>query len=465
MSVKRILVIDDERPLLETLEMFLVERGFAVRSTVSATEGLKECKAFDPHVIILDIRLPDMNGLDVLQELIRNGRKNIIIITAFHDMDITIKAIKLGAFEYIPKPIDVEELDRVIDKALKSLNSGRTAEDVSVDPSLSYEEGKIIGKSRGMKEIFKAIGVLSENRVTVLIEGETGTGKELIARAIHCNSPYRGHPFQPINCSAIVGTLLESELFGHEKGAFTGASSSKRGKFELAGEGTIFLDEIGEIPFELQSKLLRFLQEKEFERLGGEKKIKSNARIIAATNTDLWKLVQAGSFREDLYYRLSVANIKVPPLRDRKSDIPLLVEHILRKINHDLGKDVRKIEEKALKRIMEYDWPGNVREIENLLTQAAINTQGEIILEEAIIPMLGEKLQSHQNQFQNHQIQKDLLNNNKQKLKDIEKEHIIEVLNRTHWHLGKACELLGISRPTLRHKIRAYEISSDPHTT
>ena len=457
MKVKRILIIDDEQPLLETLEMYLIEKGFSVRCAVSAIEGLKECNIFEPHVIILDIRLPDMNGLDVLQELIRNGWKNIIIITAFHDMDITIKAIKHGAFDYIPKPIDVEELDRVIDKALKSLNSCRMVEDVSIDPSLPYEEHKIIGKSRGMKEIFKAIGILSENRVTVLIEGETGTGKELIARAIHCNSPYREHPFQPINCSTIVGTLLESELFGHEKGAFTSASSSKKGKFELAGQGTIFLDEIGEIPFELQSKLLRFLQEKEFERLGGEKKIKSNARIIAATNKDLWKLVQAGSFREDLYYRLSVATIKVPPLRERKSDLPLLVEHILRKINHDLGKGLKKVEQEALKRIMEYDWPGNVRELENLLTHVAINTQGEVIFEETITPMLGEK-------FQNHQNQKEALNN-KQKLKDIEKEHITEVLNRTHWHLGKACELLGISRPTLRHKIRAYEISSNPHTT
>jgi two-component system response regulator AtoC len=457
MKAKRILIIDDERPLLETLEMFLTEKGYTTRCAISATEGLKQCTVFDPHVIILDIRLPDMNGLEVLQELIRNGRKNIIIITAFHDMDITIKAMKLGAFDYIPKPIDVEELDRVIDKALKSSTSIRTTEAVSIDPSLSFVEGKIVGKSRGMKEIFKAIGVLSENRVTVLIEGETGTGKELIARAIHCNSPYREHPFQPINCSAIVGTLLESELFGHEKGAFTSASSQKKGKFELAGQGTIFLDEIGEIPFELQSKLLRFLQEKEFERLGGEKKIKSNARIITATNKDLWNLVQAGSFREDLYYRLNVATIKVPPLRERKSDIPLLVEHILRKINHDLGKGVRKIEEKALKKIVEYDWPGNVREIENLLTQVVINTQGEVIFEEAITPFLGQK--NH-----NHQSQKDAPNKN-QSLKDIEKEHIIEVLNHTHWHLGKACELLGISRPTLRHKIRAYEISSNPHTT
>ncbi|HUL30025.1 MAG TPA: sigma-54 dependent transcriptional regulator [Thermodesulfobacteriota bacterium] len=285
------------------------------------------------------------------------------------------------------------------------------------------------------------------------MEGETGTGKELIARAIHCNSPYREQPFQAINCSTLVGTLLESELFGHEKGAFTGASSSKKGKFELAGQGTIFLDEIGEIPFELQSKLLRFLQEKEFERLGGEKKIKSNARIITATNKDLWKLVQAGSFREDLYYRLNVATIQVPPLRERKSDIPLLVEHILRKINGELGKGIKKVEEEALRRIMEYDWPGNVREIENVLTHVAINTQGEVILGEAIAPLLGPKVPIHQNP-------KEVSNRN-QRLKDIEKEHIIEVLNHTRWHLGKACELLGISRPTLRHKLKAYEISSN----
>jgi two-component system response regulator AtoC len=457
MKAKRILIIDDERPLLETLEMFLTEKGYAVMCAMSASEGLNQCNLFDPHVIILDIRLPDMNGLEVLQELIRNGRKNIIIITAFHDMDITIKAVKLGAMDYIPKPIDVEELERVIGKALKSSSPGQKAGVISIDLFLPFIEGEIIGKSREMKEIFKAIGILSENRVTVLIEGETGTGKELIARAIHCNSPYREQPFQAIDCSTIVGTLLESELFGHEKGAFTDASSSKKGKFELAGQGTIFLDEIGEIPFELQSKLLRFLQEKEFERLGGEKKIRSNARIITATNKGLWNLVQAGSFREDLYYRLNVATIKVPPLRERKSDIPLLVEHILRKINHELGKGVRKVEEEALNRIIEYDWPGNIREIENVLTHVAINTQGEVIFEEAIAPLLGQKIHIHQNP-------KDVPNKN-QSLKDIEKEHIIEVLNHTHWHLGKACELLGISRPTLRNKIRAYEISSTPHTT
>jgi two-component system response regulator AtoC len=450
MKTNKILLIDDEQSLLESLEMFLTEKGYAVACAPSAAEGLRLCRVFNPQVIILDIRLPDMDGLEVLKELIRQGRKNIVIITAFHDMDITIKAVKYGAFDYIPKPIDIEELERVITKALKSLGPARAAA-LSVDPALTYREGEIIGQCRGMKEIFKTIGVLSENRITVLIEGETGTGKELIARAIHFNSIYKGHPFRAIDCSTFVGPLLISELFGHEKGAFTGASSSKKGKFELAGEGTIFLDEIGEIPFELQSKLLRFLQEKEFERLGGEKKIKSNARVIAATNEDLWKMVQNGTFREDLYYRLNVAAIKVPPLRERRSDLPLLVIYILKKINYELGKDIRKVEEEALKRLLEYDWPGNVRELENVLTHVAVNTRGETILEELITPLLGKKLPNpHQSKDKPSY---------KQSLENIEKEYILGILNRTHWHLGKTCELLGISRPTLRQKLKIYRMS------
>jgi two-component system response regulator AtoC len=456
-KAKKILIIDDERSLLESLEMFLSEKGYDVQSAQDASEGLRQGRLFDPQVIILDIRLPDMNGLDVLQEFIRQGRKHIVIITAFHDMDITIKAMKLGAFDYIPKPIDVEELERVIDKALKSESSSRTAEMVWIDPSIPFVPGKIIGKSKEMKEIFKTIGVLSENRVTVLIEGETGTGKELIARAIHNNSPFQEHPFQVINCSTIVGTLLESELFGHEKGSFTGASASKKGKFELAGLGSIFLDEIGEVPYEIQAKLLRFLQEKEFERLGGEKRIKSNARVIAATNRNLWEMVQKGTFREDLYYRLNVAAIKVPPLRNRKKDIPLLVDHIIIKINAELSKGIRKVEGAALERMMEYDWPGNVRELENVITHGVISSQGDIILEELITPLLGKKT--------GIPLYSSEPNEKKQNLKDLEKEYIVDILNRTHWHLGKTCELLGISRPTLRQKLKAYGLSADHQKT
>ncbi len=448
MKTKRILIIDDEKPLLESLEMFLTEKEYSVRCVTTAKEGIRQCAAFDPHVIVLDIRLPDMNGLDVLQELIHTGRRNIIIITAFHDMDTTIKAVKFGAFDYIPKPIDVEELDSAIEKALKISTSKQTKNTVPLGPSSAYIEGKIIGKSKGMKDIFKAIGVLSGNRVIVLIEGETGTGKELIARAIHHNSSFKEHPFRAINCSTIVGNLLESELFGHEKGAFTGASRAKKGKFELAGQGTIFLDEIGEVPFELQSKLLRFLQEKEYERLGGEKKIKSDARVIAATNKDLKQMVEKGLFREDLYYRLNVATIKVPPLRERTADIPLLVEYLLEKINREIKKDVHRIEESALKRMMEYEWPGNVRELENVLTHAVVNTQGDVVFEESITPLLEKKPDNHINFRETMDVDHSL--------KDIEKDHIISVLNKTHWHLGQACELLGITRPTLRHKLKMY---------
>jgi two-component system response regulator AtoC len=451
---KRILIIDDELSLLESLEMYLQEKGYAVACAQSAVEGLNQCRRFDPQVIILDIRLPDGNGLEVLRQLTRLGRKNIIIITAFHDMDMTIEAMKGGAFEYLPKPIDVEELEQAVAKALQSVRRPAASRKPGLDRETVYVPGKVIGQHTTMKEIFKTVGMLSENRVTVLIEGETGTGKELIAKAVHYNSRYREHPFQAIDCSTIVGNLLESELFGHEKGAFTGASGSKRGKFELAGQGTIFLDEIGEIPFPLQAKMLRFLQEKEFERLGGERKLTSRARVIAATNRDLWSMVKRGAFREDLYYRLNVAVIRIPPLRERKTDIPLLIEYILGKINRELGTGIRRVEEGALKRMTAYSWPGNVRELENTLTQAAINTRGEVVLEEMVRPLLGKNPAGDPPARD--------AGARDQSLKDIEKEHILETLRRTRWHLGQACALLGISRPTLRSKLREYALSPPP---
>ncbi|OPY76402.1 MAG: Nitrogen regulation protein NR(I) [Syntrophorhabdus sp. PtaU1.Bin058] len=455
MKKKKILIIDDEQSLLESLEMFLSEKGYDVCCAISANEGIEKNASFGPDIVILDIRLPDKNGLDVLRELMqKHNEKNIIIITAFHDMETTITAMKLGACEYIPKPIDIEELENAIDRALKVGSLKHSADAISLDPSSIYEKGKIIGKSKVMKEIFKSIGLLSENTVTVLIEGETGTGKELIARAIHYHSPYMDQPFLAINCSAIVGTLLESELFGHERGSFTGAIASKKGKFELAGDGTIFLDEVSEIPFELQAKLLRFLQEKEFEHVGGERNLKSNARVIAATNKDLRKMVRDGSFREDLYYRLSVATIEVPPLRERKSDIPLLVEYILRKINAELHRNIKKVEEKAVSRLINYDWPGNVRELENILTRAAITTQGEVTLDEFISPLLGKEDKTTG--------KKDIMS--LLSLQEIEREHILKVLSHTRWHLGNTCKLLGISRPTLRQKLKEYGISIHPYS-
>ena len=448
---KKILIVDDERSLLETLDMYFTEKGYHVSCAMTAADAVAKNISFRPDVIILDIRLPDKNGLEVLKEFHESAHKNnVIMITAFHDMDTTIKAMKYGACEYIPKPIDIEELEQAVGRAARTGAAIPGADAIPLDPFLFYEKGKIIGKSRAMKEIFKAIGILSENKVTVLIEGQTGTGKEMIAQAIHYHSPAKDAPFLAINCSSIVGTLLESELFGHERGSFTGAIATKKGKFELAGEGTIFLDEVSEIPFELQAKLLRFLQEKEFEHVGGEKSLKSEARVIAATNRDLWQMVKDGTFREDLFYRLSVAMIKVPPLKDRKSDIPLLIHYLLKKINAELHHSIKRVEERAMEELRDYHWPGNVRELENALTRGVIATPGEVILAESIVTLL-EKRPPAEGHKKDHP--------RSMSLQDVEREHILRVLEHTGWHFGKACDVLGITRPTLRQKLKEYNIT------
>jgi len=293
-----------------------------------------------PDLVILDIRLPDVDGFTVLEDL-REEEENVkvIMITAYHDMDSTIKAMKGGAFDYIHKPINVEELDMAIRKALKTLEMEKKISGLLNEPSRSFKVGDIIGNNKEMKEIFKTIGVVSQSRTTVLIEGESGTGKELIAKVIH-NNTAPDEPYIAVNCSAIVETLLESELFGHEKGSFTGAVVRKLGKFELARYGTVFLDEISEMSVNLQAKLLRVLQEMDFERVGGKDSIKVNARIITATNKDLKVMVKEGKFRDDLYYRLNIVSIRIPPLRERREDIIALVDYLLAKINRELHKKV-----------------------------------------------------------------------------------------------------------------------------
>lgn len=442
-----VLIVDDEPSLLESLELYFRERHYAVACARSISEAEIMISLVKPKVILLDVRLPDGNGLDALRKIKdKSVDCGVIVMTAFHDLETTVNAFKLGACEYVAKPIDVEELERAINRVLeRHLSAGPQRAPQSLD---SYVEGKIVGKSRAMQEICKAIAKLSQTRVTVLIEGETGTGKELIARAIHYHSPARDRPFVAVNCCAIVGTLLESELFGHERGAFTGAIRTKRGIVEIAGEGTIFLDEISELPLDLQAKLLRFIQEKEFQRVGGEKIIKSNARVIAATNRDLRRMVSEGRFREDLYYRLSVATIKVPPLRERVCDIPLLVDYLLRKINYHLGTQIRGVDEGAMEKLMGYPWPGNVRELENVLTKAALSCQGDVILKDDIVGLL--------------QHWDDLPSEGwKRSLSDVERAHILDVLNHTNWHLGRACEILQISRPTLRAKIKKYGLSRE----
>lgn len=442
----KILIIDDERPIRETLEMVLLEKGHHVASAEDGPGGLDAFRRERPEVVILDIRLPGINGMEVLQKIKEQDKDiDVIMITAYHDMDTTIQAMKAGAYEYIHKPIDADELEIAIDKLAENLKLKGHMEDLAKEISEEYNPDDIVGKSRAMQGIFKTIGMISESKATVLIQGESGTGKEMIAKTIHYNSPCRKDPFTPVNCSAIVETLLESELFGHERGAFTGAAFRKKGKIEQAGSGTLLLDEVGEIPLGIQVKLLRYLQEKEYERVGGEERLRSDARIIASTNRDLRSMVAEKRFRDDLYFRLKVVEIHVPPLRERKEDIPLLVEHLLNKANSEFQKKVTQIPRGVLDALMHYRWPGNIRELENLLRRAVVLCKGNVLLPEYLPDLFIE----HQAPQGSTVIKP---------LEHLEREHVRRVLEMTGWNKGRTCELLGISRPTLREKIRKYKL-------
>ncbi|HBJ75808.1 MAG TPA: Fis family transcriptional regulator, partial [Syntrophaceae bacterium] len=374
-----ILVIDDDESIVETLDLYLTEEGYTVRTALTGTDGLNKYVQEAADVVILDIRLPDVDGFAVLEDLKEeNENVKVIMITAFHDMETTINAMKGGAFDYIHKPVNVDELDLAIKKALKSLEMEKKIDGLLMEPSRNFRVGDIIGTGNEMREIFKTIGTVSQSRATVLIQGESGTGKELIAKVIH-NNTSPDEPFIAVNCSAIVETLLESELFGHEKGSFTGAVARKLGKFELARFGTVFLDEISEMSVNLQAKLLRVLQEMEFERVGGKDTVKVHARIMAATNKDLRGMVKEGKFRDDLYYRLNIVAINLPPLRSRRQDIAPLIDYLLSKINLDLHKKIVGVSGEVMEKFMNYVWPGNIRELENLLVRACVVAKGQVL--------------------------------------------------------------------------------------
>lgn len=447
-----VLVIDDQPSILESMEMFFTLRGWDVYTAINGTEGLQLAQEVRPSLVMLDIRLPGMSGLDVLKHLRAHlPETHVIMITAYQSMDSTIQAIKLGAFDYIHKPIDINEIGSAIHR-LEQISAAGDQADADVMHETDAVDGskpQIIARSRVMKEVFKTIALVSESRVTVLIQGESGTGKELIARSVHHNGPWSEEPFTVMDCSTFVDTLMESELFGYEKGAFTGADMTRQGRLEMTGYGTVFFDEIGELPLQLQSKLLRFLQAREFVRVGGNRAIHSNARIIAATNRDLTRLVEDRKFRSDLYYRLKVVTVEVPPLRDRRSDIPLLANFFLRKIAKDSGLKPKHLAPEAHRLLMDYDWPGNVRELENVLTRAAVMTKSDVLTREhtascletsPTIPMTPVSTRN---------------------LEDVEREHILRVLEHCGWHLGNTCSQLGITRPTLRARMKKYGLSKE----
>jgi DNA-binding NtrC family response regulator len=374
----RILVVDDDTDGLEVLEMRLTHAGYEVETADSAEKALSRVKAFDPGLIVTDVRMSGMNGLELLEK-VRGAMESVevVVMTAHDDMDTAVSAMKLGAFDFLVKPVDPKAVQALADRCFRErelVEATETPEAVAALP-----RGRLIGRDPRMIDIYKTIGVLAANRTTVLIRGETGTGKEVIARGIHENSEFSSEPFIAVNCTALTDTLLESELFGHVKGAFTGAIGARKGYFELASRGTIFLDEIGDTSADFQTKLLRVLQERRFYPVGGEQPRSTDARVIAATHQPIEQLIGEGRFREDLYFRLKVVEIEVPPLRERPGDIELVATSLLGRIREETGRDIRRISDEAVARLQAHAWPGNVRELENALLRGAIVARGTVI--------------------------------------------------------------------------------------
>jgi len=450
-----ILLIDDDKKLTESIVLNVGEDHFDWRVANDGEQGLKMIDEVDPDLILSDIRMPNLDGISLL-ERVKKSRPElpVIMITAYEDMETTIRAMQLGAYEYVRKPIDPEELELVIDRALETVQKERHLSGMVREISAQFRMNNLVGSTPAMQEIFKTIGQVTTSKVSVLINGESGTGKELIAKAIHYNSPKKERPFVAINCSAIPEGLIESELFGHEKGAFTGAVASTVGKLELAADGTAFLDEIGDMPLQMQAKLLRVLQEREFTRVGGNRRINFEARVIAATHRNLDKMVREGEFREDLYYRLAVVKIEVPPLRERLADLGRLAEFLLDKINGELGCNIRRIDPDAIEKLKRFDYPGNVRELENILRHAAVMAKGDTLLPGYLPDMVaGSAGGGREADERGFQFPGGVL-----PLEEVEKRYIIHALKQLGYKKKAVCEALNIARTTLDRKIEQYNI-------
>lgn len=447
--MRTILIADDDRAIRRTLELHLVESGHGVLAAASGPEAIDLALSRDVDLMLLDLRLSGMDGFEVLSR-IKETKPSlpIIMITAFDDMQTAIEAIRLGAIDHLGKPLDLDHLDEVIEKIFDMSDISHTGVIFSDSPEPAFEPNIMVGRSRAMKEIYKTIGAVADSRATVLINGESGTGKEMVARALHFNSRFRNRPFIAVACSALAPTLLESELFGHEKGAFTGAYRVKPGKFELAEGGTLFLDEISETSPEIQVKLLRFLQEREFERVGGVETLKADVRVIAASNKSLSALVASGDFRHDLYYRLKVVSIDLPSLRERKDDIRLLVRFLLEKMRHEMGKAVEIVPQETMGLLLDHSWPGNVRELENTLRRAVLLSPGTVLLPETL------QLEGSAGDARMPLVIKSL--------EDVEREHIENILSFTGFEKKRAAAILGVSRPTLDRRIREYGLDVSP---
>jgi len=454
----RILITDDDDAIRRSLELHYRAKGHEIVTAANASEALDVVDADPPNVVISDIRMPGEDGLSLLKR-IRGSHPDVpvIIMTAYHDLETTVSAMQGGAVDYVPKPINVAEMDTALEQALNHQDGCASEGDSDSDNTLILkpDEGStvIVGHSPAMQNVFKQIALVSQSRATVLIEGESGTGKELVARAIHQASANCSSPFMAVNCAALVENLLESEMFGHVRGAFTGAVSTHKGKIEMVGSGTLFLDEVAELSPAMQGKLLRALEGREYSPVGSTETKRSDARLIAATNADLTERVAEGRFREDLYYRLKVMLIRTPPLRARRICVPPLTNHLLLRINRDLQRRIRGVTSDAMDCLLAYPWPGNVRELENVLMKSAVLERGAMISASSLPEDIRE--------FSGPPDLADEEEGEIPSLKEIERRHILHVLNHTDWHKGQACEILGISRPKLQRHIQEFGLTPD----
>ena len=442
----RILVVDDEIAMRECLRDWLLEDDYEVGLAASGPEAIAMARDYPWHVVLLDLKMPGMDGLQALAELRQVvPDAEVVMMTAYATVDTAVQAMKSGAFDYLVKPFDPVEVELLIKKIVS--HQELVLENILLRRRLEEREefDEIIGESQPMLDLFETLSRVAPADSTVLITGESGTGKELVARAIHGNSPRCYYPFITVSCGALPDSLLESELFGHEKGAFTGADQIRKGRIEMANGGTLFLDEIGEISAKTQVDLLRVLQEKKIQRLGSEGEIPVDVRILAATNRDLLKAISENRFREDLYYRLNVISIHLPSLRERKEDIPILAESFIRKFCLEMNKDLVKIGPEAMRLLTNYHWPGNVRELENIIERALVIGTGK-----AIVP--GD-LPFGQGQIQEAELPDSI--------QEMERLHIKRMLNNTAWNISQSARRLGIDRQTLYNKMQKYGLSRD----
>ncbi|MFZ2398891.1 MAG: sigma-54 dependent transcriptional regulator [Smithella sp.] len=453
----KILIVDDELNMRLVLSAMLKKEGFDISSASNGREALQILQSNNMDVVITDLKMPDIDGMELLTSISgRNPEIPVIMITAHGTIATAVEALKKGAFDYITKPFDIDDLKNIISKAIKT--RALKESELSLPPA-EIERIGIIGVSPKIMEVFDAIKRVAQTTTTVMITGETGTGKELVAEAIHCNSPRKNNPLIKLNCAAIAETLMESELFGYEKGAYTGAAITKPGKFELAHKGTLFLDEVAEIPREMQVKLLRVIQEQEFERVGGLRTIKVDVRIIAATNQNLSRQVQAGNFREDLYYRLNVFPIDIQPLRARKEDILPLVDYFMEKFNKKLERSVR-MELEVKEMLLRYEWPGNIRELENLIermmllakdnriTPGEVPDEFKISLDKIAAMPTDDSKKPFKEYIRGH-------------VENVERQMIIKCLEETGGNVTNAAKKMGLSRKGLQLKMIKYNLRKE----